>query len=228
MNPGLLIWAFAAGSAAALNPCGFAVLPASLAYQLGRDTGAPADGAAPLRGLMRGMVITAGALSLFTVLGGAIGTIRAVLLPAAPRLAVGVGLILIGLGGVLLVRRSVAVELPVAGLAARIRPAGRTWLALYLFGIGYGVASLGCTLPIFLAVSAQSLATQSPAEAAATFLAYGAGMGWILVAATIAVAVGNTVLLRALRSGMAWVQAAGAVAMIVAGAYLVYYYRAVL
>lgn len=41
MSPGLFSWAFAAGSVAALNPCGFAVLPAYLAYQLGRDGNTP-------------------------------------------------------------------------------------------------------------------------------------------------------------------------------------------
>ncbi len=181
MSPGLLSWAFAAGSAAALNPCGFAVLPAYLAYQLGREACASVGGAAALQGLARGIVMTAGVLSLFAVLGWAMGTIRAILLPVVPWLAVVVGVVLTGLGGVLLLRPAVAVELPVAGLAARIRPAGRTWLAAYLFGVGYGVASLGCTLPIFLAVSAQSLVTHSLAEAVAALLAYGAGMGWVLV-----------------------------------------------
>jgi cytochrome c-type biogenesis protein len=89
------------------------------------------------------------------------------------------------------------------------------------------VASLGCTLPIFLAITGQSLATGSAGDALAVFLAYGAGMSWILVLASLAVALGNLLLLKLLRAGMSWVGAAGAAGMIAAGVYLVYFYRAV-
>ncbi len=43
------------------------------------------------------------------------------------------------------------------------------------------MASLGCTLPIFLTISTQSLATLSWGEALAVFLTYGLGMGWIVM-----------------------------------------------
>jgi len=33
-----------------------------------------------------------------------------------------------------------------------------------VFGVGYGTASLGCTLPLFLAVAAQALAARGAAE----------------------------------------------------------------
>lgn len=226
MSADLLPWAFAAGSAAALNPCGFAVLPAYLAYQLGRDAGAGRAWSAA-HGLARGVVMTAGVITLFALAGWAVGLARAVLLPALPWLAVLVGVILVALGGALLLHRSVAVELPMAGALSRAVPSGRTWRATYLFGVGYGAASLGCALPIFLAIAAQSLAARSPAEALGVFLAYGAGMGWLLTLVAVASAVGNTVLVRSLRPLLRWVRTIGAVGMIAAGAYLVYYYRGV-
>jgi cytochrome c biogenesis protein CcdA len=225
MSAGLFPWAFAAGTAAALNPCGFAVLPAYLAYQLGHEGASGA--AAVLRGVGRGLLMTAGVLSLFILVGWAMGTIRAALLPVLPWLAVLVGVLLMVLGALLLTRRSMSLELAAATRFAHVGSGGRAWLSTYLFGVGYGVASLGCTLPIFLAISAQSLATRSLGEALAVFLAYGAGMGWIIILASAAVAVGNTIVVRLLRSLMGRVRAAGAVAMIAAGGYLVYFYRAV-
>jgi hypothetical protein len=51
-------------------------------------------------------------------------------------------------------------------------------------------------------------------------------MGGILMVATVAVAAGNAVVLRLLRSAMGLVQSAGAAAMIAAGGYLIWYYRA--
>lgn len=226
MTSDLLPWAFAAGSAAALNPCGFAVLPAYLAYRLGQDGGGRGiSGAA--HGLAHGLVMTAGVITLFAVAGWAVGLARAALVPVLPWVAVLVGVMLVALGSVFLLRRCVAVELPVAGALVRVVPSERTWRATYLFGIGYGAASLGCTLPIFLAIVAQSLATRSLAEALAVFLVYGAGMGWLLTLVAATAAVGNTVLVRFLRPLVRWVRTAGALGMIAAGGYLVYYYRAV-
>ena len=224
MNAALLSWAFAAGSVAAFNPCGFAVLPAYLAYQVGRDAEGSAARAV-IRGVGRGLAMTAGVLSLFAVVGSAMGMIRAVLLPVLPWLATLVGVLLVALGVGMLVRRSVAVELSVTNPITRAGAPGRTGMSAYLFGVGYGVASLGCTLPIFLTISAQSLATRSWGEASSVFLAYGLGMGWIVMVVTVAVAVGNTVVVRFLRPIMGWVRTAGAVGMIAAGGYLVYFYR---
>jgi cytochrome c-type biogenesis protein len=224
MSAGMLSWAFAAGSVAALNPCGFAVLPAYLAFLLGREEPGPVA-AALARGVARGLVMTVGVVTLFTVVGWAMGAVRAILIPILPWLAVLVGVALVVLGGAQLLRRSLAVEL---AAASRLAPGGsreRTWASTYLFGVGYGLASLGCTLPIFLALAAQSLATRSLQEALAVFLAYGVGMGWVLVLASVAVGVGNTVVVRGLRRGMGWVRTAGAVGMMAAGGYLVYFYR---
>ena len=227
MNPALLSWAFAAGSVAALNPCGFAVLPAYLAYQVARDAAGSAAGGSA-RGVGRGLVMTGGVLSLFAVVGWAMGMIRSVLLPVLPWLATLVGVLLMALGVAMLVRRSVAVELSVSAPMIRAGARGETWVSAYLFGVGYGVASLGCTLPIFLTISAQSLAARSWDEALGVFLAYGLGMGWIVLAVAVAAVVGNTVVVRFLRPLMGWVRTAGAVGMIAAGGYLVYFYRGLL
>lgn len=179
------------------------------------------------RGAARGFLMAAGVMSLFAVVGWAMRTVWAVLLPVLPWLAVLVGVLLVILGTILLARPSVSMWLPTTTRLAQTAAEGRAWLSTYLFGVGYGVASLGCTLPIFLAITGQSLAARSAGEALAVFVAYGVGMSWILVLASLGVALGNILLLRLLRAGMRWVRAAGAVGMIAAGVYLVYFYRAV-
>lgn len=179
------------------------------------------------RGAARGFLMAAGVMSLFAVVGWAMRTVWAVLLPVLPWLAVLVGVLLVILGTILLARPSVSMWLPTTTRLAQTAAEGRAWLSTYLFGVGYGAASLGCTLPIFLAITGQSLATRSAGEALAVFVAYGVGMSWILVLASLGVALGNILLLRLLRAGMRWVRAAGAVGMIAAGVYLVYFYRAV-
>lgn len=229
MSHGLIPWALATGSAAALNPCGFAVLPAYVAYQLGADAGT-ARARKVIHGIGRGVAMTGGIVTLFAVVGGAVGLARAVIVPVLPYAAMLVGVVLAVGGGVLLARRGALAEIPVplAGKFAPRGPAGRAWTATYLFGIGYGTASLGCTLPIFLAIASQSLATRSPVDTLAVIVAYGAGMGWLVMLVAVATALGSTVIVQGLRPLVRWVHDAGAVGMVISGIYLVYYYRGVL
>src|SRR5262249_48883908 len=75
--------------------------------------------------------------------------------------------------------------------ARRNRPVG----AMFLFGVGYGAASLGCTLPIFLALVGASLG----AAKLAIFAAYAAGMMLVLTALAVTVAFTREGLTRFLR-----------------------------
>ena len=72
MIDGAFALAFLSGVVAAVNPCGFAMLPAYLSYFLGLENQAPAD--EPARaGVARALVVSAsvsaGFLAVFTVLG---------------------------------------------------------------------------------------------------------------------------------------------------------------
>ncbi len=95
---------------------------------------------------------------------------------------------------------------------------------MYVYGLAYAVASLGCTLPLFLALVAGAADSTSPTETAAAFVAYAAGMGAVVTALSVA-AVGSRRLLSA-RLG-AWMPAVARVAAAVMGAvglYLLYYW----
>lgn len=93
----------------------------------------------------------------------------------------------------------------------------------WLFGIGYGVGSLACTLPIFLVVVAGSL-TASTLAAPLMFAAYAAGMGTILTALAVAAALSRTGLRSAIRGVLPYVERVSAVLLIGAGAYVVWYW----
>jgi cytochrome c-type biogenesis protein len=53
---------------------------------------------------------------------------------------------------------------------------------------GYGVASLGCTLPVFLALWAPPWGAGGPVGSLTVFAAYGVGMALVLMALSIAAA----------------------------------------
>lgn len=221
----LLPWAFSAGALATFNPCGFAMLPAYLSYYVTGDAGQASTSRDFLGGMQVGLTITAGVLAVFLVAGGAISALGSGIARYLPAVNLLIGTTIVGLGVLLLVRPTFSLAAPVQNPAAR-RPdpvGDRSRRVFLIFGVGYGTASLGCTLPIFLVVMAQALAAGGFLSSLAVFLAYGVGMSSVLLLLSVAVGTGRGVLVQSLRTLVPYVKRAGALGMVAAGAYLVYY-----
>ncbi len=92
------------------------------------------------------------------------------------------------------------------------------------YGMVYALASLGCTLPVFLSVVGTSLQVHGLADAVGQFLLFGLGMGIIITALTIATAWFGDGLIKRVRiigRHIGWVSA---VMLWLAGAYVIYYW----
>ena len=145
-------YAFGLGMAAAVNPCGFALLPTYLGLYLGAAAGERLQWPAQLR---RALVVSAAMTVSFVALFGAAGLILGGVGAAVggwlPWLSLGTGVALAILGGRLLAGGSV--EAPGAErLADRLGGAvNRTGLLAYAaYGLAFALSSLGCALPLFL------------------------------------------------------------------------------
>ena len=217
-------FAFAAGMASAVNPCGFAMLPAYLGLYLGSN-----QEAQPTRqfgkALLVGLSVTAG----FVVLFGAAGMIialgaRSAVVGILPWLGLGIGIVLAVtgawlLGGGKLYSGLAARAASRIGDPSRVSPKG-----YFLFGVSYGVASLGCTLPIFLTVVGTSLAVSDLGASFGQFLLYALGMGMVIMALTLGMAIAKGAMVGAVRKALPYVQPIGAWLMVIAGAYIVFYW----
>jgi cytochrome c-type biogenesis protein len=218
-------YAFVAGTVTSVNPCGFVLLPAYLGYYLG--DGRNARGGCRQTG--RAVAVSATMTASFALLFGLAGILAGLAASALSSslawigTAVGVGLIL--LAGLLASGRELTA--PVAPrMAGHLRTATRNrGLGGYAaYGTGYALASLGCTLPVFLGVVGTSLQLHGLADAVGQFVLFGIGMGTVLGLLTIATAwFGEGLLGRAqrLRRHVGW---ASAVLLWLAGAYIVYYW----
>ncbi|MBX6773055.1 MAG: hypothetical protein IRY83_15120 [Chloroflexi bacterium] len=144
MNALPLAYAFAAGMAATVNPCGFVMLPTLVSYYLGtadlreRDQPVWRRGAA---GLGLGLAATAGFVALFTVVGAALAAGGQALSSIFPWLGFAIGVILALLGlWLLLSGRSLGIV-----LLHRVQPPRwRSPAGFFLFGVAYEAASLSC------------------------------------------------------------------------------------
>jgi cytochrome c-type biogenesis protein len=209
--------ALAAGVLAAVNPCGFALLPAYLSLIVIDDTSTRR--AAAGRALVLTGAMTAGFVAVFGVFGAVLAPIATWLPARLPWFTIGFGLLLAVLGAWLLAGR----HLPSLPGRRRAPALTRSLPSMVVFGMAYALASLTCTIGPFLAIVVSSLHETSPLAAIWLFIAYSVGMGLVVGAAALAVALVRTsLLIRVRRAGPLVSRLAGALLM-VAGGYVAYY-----
>ena len=215
-----LALAFAAGLVATVNPCGFAMLPAYLSYFMGIDEEDQGSAAALRGALVVGAIVSSGFLVVFGLAGILITAGFRVVIDVIPWVAIVVGAAVIGLGVALVRGYELKVGLPKSSKAA----SGRGYRSVFLFGVSYAVASLSCTLPVFLTVVATQVTRGSFVSGIATFVAYGAGMAVVLMAVTVAIAVGKQSLIGWLRGSARHISRVSGVILIAAGLYIVWFW----
>ncbi|WP_448594096.1 cytochrome c biogenesis CcdA family protein [Thermoflexus hugenholtzii] len=221
MDFALAFYAVMTGMMATVNPCGIAMLPAYVGYALART-----GGRLSVRDAVgMGLAMAAGCIVLFVVAGFALTMGLRALTRWSPFLGLGVGGILVLLALSRLAGRPW--PLPAVPLQVRAGERASRW-AGFGFGVAYGLASLGCTLPLFLALVGFSLARRSAGEALLLVLLYGLGMGVVLVVLSLAMALIGHPLARGLRRLAAAVETAGALLLLGAGLYLIYYWGRIL
>jgi cytochrome c-type biogenesis protein len=91
----------------------------------------------------------------------------------------------------------------------------------HTFGAAYALASLGCTIGPFLVTVVATFRTGSVIEGAAVFAAYAAGMGVVVAAVSVAVALARTSVVGVLRRSGRVVSRLGGL-LAVAGGYVAY------
>ena len=224
MDLGPITLALAAGALSTINPCGFAMLPAYLSFYVGADEDQlPSAPSRMAQGLLTGLMVTGGFLLVFGLVGLPItyGATRIVRLIPFAGIALGVALVVFGLATLLGRKISLTIANPV-------KP-GQTKQpkTMFVFGIGYGIASLGCTLPVFLAVVGASLATQGTGSALIVLAAYGVGMAIMLILFSTGAALVRDGLVRGVRKIMPYMHWITGTMLTFAGVYLTYYWARV-
>lgn len=215
-----LAYAFTLGMVALVNPCGFALLPAYLGFFLGSQDGEHVDRIHALnRAQLVGLALSLGFLTVFGLLGLAFAGMYSTIQGALPWVTVVIGLGLVALGLVMLSGRQPNIRLPKLEKGT----GSRQIASMYLFGVSYAVASLSCTIGLFLGAAGVAASGADFTSRFASFLAYGAGMGLLATALTMAVALGRRRLVNGFRALLRRVHLVSALLLVVVGAYVAYY-----
>jgi cytochrome c-type biogenesis protein len=217
-------YAFTGGMVASVNPCGFFMLPSYVSYQLGAEESGFYE--SPLltrfsKALLVGAVTTLGFIVVFAAIGAIITAGGYWLITIFPYTGVAIGAAMIGLGLWILITHG---TLGIMSASRIVVTPKRNLANVFLFGMGYGICSLSCTLPVFLVVVGSALATRGFFESFGQFIGYALGMGSILVAVTIGSALFRGTVARWLRGVIPYVHRISGLFLLGAGAYLIYYW----
>jgi cytochrome c-type biogenesis protein len=217
-----LSYAFITGMVATVNPCGFVLLPTYLMYFLGVSNSAGGQQRASIgRALMVSLAVSGGFMAVF-VLVGTISNFFTDWVLANAKYATGViAVVFIGLGIAMLFGYKLPISTPKLDAGGR----DRTVWSMFVYGVAYAVASIGCTLPLFMsAILFGAARREGYAAGVANVVAYGFGMALVVTALTVGLAFANKRLLSVLRSGMQYVESVAGAFVLLAGIYLLYYF----
>lgn len=214
-----LAFAFTVGMVAAVNPCGFAMLPAYLSFFLGTGDEGDDD---PVRSVGRAVVtslsLAAGFVAVFLTVGSLLNAGVDGIRDLLPWFVIVVGLAMIGIGVAMLTGRDLVVRLP------RLQRGGgdRSVTSMALFGASYATASLGCTLPLFLVAVVSR--PEGVASGLASVLAYSLGMTLTVTALTVSMALAHSTVLTGLRRVLPHVERVAGALLVLTGLYTVWFW----
>jgi cytochrome c biogenesis protein CcdA len=215
---GNFAYSFMLGVLAAVNPCGFVLLPAYLAYFLGVDS-SQADRAPLTRALKVSAVVSAGFLLVFFVIGTISRLFTQWIEMNAKYAGFVVGVGMIGLGVVMLLGWKPSFATP--DITVRRDHSLR---AMFLFGVAYAVASIGCTIGFLTTAILGSISVHGFASGVLSIVLYGLGMALLVSTVTISMAFARTGLLKVLKRGLPYADRAAAVFILLTGTYLSWYW----
>lgn len=215
-----LAYPFGLGVVAAFNPCGFAMLPVFVAFFMGsnkaEDIGITRQ---VVRALKVSLVLTLGFILVFGVFGIITAFAAGAIKSRLPYVVMVLGVLFVPLGIAMMRGFEPKINIP------RLQKGGDSdeLASMFLFGVSYAVVSLGCTLGPFIATSSGALTQDNFFESVSVFLAYGIGMGAVITALTLGVALAQDSIATNMRKVLPWVNRVSGLFLALSGLYLVLY-----
>lgn len=214
---------FAAGTFAVLNPCGFAMLPAYLSSFLVGDTEDRPSAIDLQAGIRRAVVValsvSVGFAALFAIVGAATKLLAAEVLAVSPWVSILIGAALVAFGVASVAGWEPRLAVPRLDRGGATSQPG----SMALYGVSYGIVSLGCTLPTFLTYVAGTMSARSVGAGVAVFVAYAAGFATLLTSLTVGLAFARRTLVARLRRVLPHIQRISGTLLVLAGLYVAYY-----
>jgi cytochrome c-type biogenesis protein len=207
-----LAFIFTAGALALFSPCGFPMLPGYISYYMGAKVSME-------KALAGAAACTLGLLTVFSAIGVIVSTLGRFISQYIPLLELAAGLIVVFLG----ISMIFEIRFPTF-FTISTAPTQKGLIGVFLYGVAYGLATLGCSAPIFFSILFYAVAAGGSLYGIITFVVYAIGMGLPITITTIFIAKAKKFLLKKMMKMLPWLQKIGGLVLITIGAYLIYYH----
>jgi cytochrome c biogenesis protein CcdA len=218
---GNFAYSFLLGIMAAVNPCGFVLLPTYLVYYLGTELNREDENKTTTlrRGLTVGMAVSSGFIGLFLVVGIISRAFTTVIRDNAKYAAFVIGIGLVAMGIAMLF----GWKPPIAQPDVSVERKRTTW-NMFLFGIVYAIASIGCTIGLLISVILGSINRHGFVSGVISIVLYGLGMGLLVTSLTVALAFARVGLVSTIKKSFKGFDKISAVFVVLTGLYLSWYW----
>jgi cytochrome c biogenesis protein CcdA/peroxiredoxin len=214
---GLYLLALLTGLLSFFAPCAFPLLPGYISYYLGRE-----KGGTTLSGSVKaGIAATTGINGIFALIGIAVAVggvaVKSYLSYFTP--AVGFFILLLGLAMVLgktelFDKFGGRLSLYASKIGVRAQHSG-----LFLYGVGYGLAVMGCQVPVFIALVFAGMASGGALNAFLVFFSFSLGMGGMMLTVSILAGMAKMKVLERLKQMTPYINRVCGVILIIVGVY---------
>ncbi len=219
---GNFAYSFILGVLAAVNPCGFVLLPTYLIFFLGtREEPNLKTGERLRRALVVSSGISFGFLAIFFVIGVISRLFTQWIELNAKYASLTIGIVLVIGGARMLTGWTPKFAVPQLGGVQT-----KTFRATVVYGVAYAVASIGCTIGFLTTAVFGSIALHGFVSGVLSILLYGLGMAMLVTALTVSLAFAKTGLLTIVKNQLHLIQRLGAIFVTLTGIYLVFYWYA--
>lgn len=208
-----LLFALSAGVFSVFSPCSYALLPGYISYYLGSDLSLE-------RALNGGASITLGLLTVYTIIGGMASTLGSRLRQLIPIFDLVAATLLILMGVAMMLPLDIRLDIP-------LKPVQREgYLGIYIFGLIYGLAGVGCSAPIFLSILIYAMSLNL-IQGVLSFSFYAIGMSIPLIATSLLVSQAKSYIISRFNRATPMIKKISGIMLILTGLYLMYYYTKV-
>ena len=219
---GNFAYSFILGVLAAVNPCGFVLLPTYLIFFLGtREEPNLKTGERLRRALVVSSGISIGFLAIFFVIGVISRLFTQWIELNAKYASLAIGIVLVIGGARMLTGWTPKFAVPQLGGVQT-----KTFRATVVYGVAYAVASIGCTIGFLTTAVFGSIALNGFVSGVLSILLYGLGMAMLVTALTVSLAFAKTGILTIVKNQLHLIQRLGAIFVTLTGIYLVFYWYA--
>ena len=219
---GNFAYSFVLGVLAAVNPCGFVLLPTYLLFFLGtREATELSANERVRRALVVSAGVSVGFLGVFLVIGiiSRLFTQWIELNAKYAALVIGIMLLFAGL-------RMIGGWMPRFVMPQIVGNQNKTFCAMALYGVAYAVASIGCTIGFLTTAVFGSIVLNGFISGVVSILLYGLGMALLVTALTVSLAFAKTGLITIIRGRLHLIERLAAIFVTFTGVYLIWYWYA--